>query len=131
MSLKLSNEFLDKYKNIEPPMTALGNFVYYRTYSRFLPELNRREYWWETCRRAVEYNCNLVENVSQKEAEELFDAMFNLKMFLSGRTLWVGGTESSKLYPSSNFNCCGTKIESIDDICEVFYLLMLGCGVVS
>lgn len=129
MSLKLSNEFLDKYKNIEPPMTALGNFVYYRTYSRFLPELNRREYWWETCRRAVEYNCNLVKNVPQKEAEELFDAMFNLKMFLSGRTLWVGGTESSKKYPSSNFNCSYTNIEKIDDICEVFYLLMLGCGV--
>jgi ribonucleoside-diphosphate reductase alpha chain/ribonucleoside-triphosphate reductase len=77
----------------------------------------------------VEYNCNLVENVQEKEAEELFDAMFNLKMFLSGRTLWVGGTESSKKYPSSNFNCSYTNIEKIDDICEVFYLLMLGCGV--
>ena len=129
MSLKLSEEFLNKYKNIEPPMTNLGNFVYYRTYSRFLPELNRREYWWETCKRAVEYNCNLVEDVQKKEAEELFDSMFNLKMFLSGRTLWVGGTESSKKYPSSNFNCCGTNIEKIDDICEVFYLLLLGCGV--
>lgn len=129
LSLKLSEEFLNKYKNIEPPMTNLGNFVYYRTYSRFLPELNRREYWWETCKRAVEYNCNLVENVPQKEAEELFDSMFNLKMFLSGRTLWVGGTESSKKYPSSNFNCCYTNIEKINDFCEVFYLLMLGCGV--
>lgn len=129
MSLKLSEEFLNKYKNIEPPMTNLGNFVYYRTYSRFLPELNRREYWWETCKRAVEYNCNLVKGVQKKEAEELFDSMFNLKMFLSGRTLWVGGTESSKKYPSSNFNCSYTNIEKIDDICEVFYLLMLGCGV--
>jgi len=127
--VKLSEEFLNKYKNIEPPMTQLGSFVYYRTYSRFLPELNRREYWWETCKRAVEYNCNLVENVEQEEVEQLFDAMFNLKMFLSGRTLWVGGTESSKLYPSSNFNCCGTNIEKIDDICEVFYLLLVGCGV--
>ena len=129
MTVKLSEEFINKYKNIEPPMTDLGNFVYYRTYSRFLPELNRREYWYETCRRAVEYNVNLVDGVTTKEAEELYDAMFNLKMFLSGRTLWVGGTESSKKYPSSNFNCCGTKIESINDICEVFYLLMLGCGV--
>lgn len=129
MTLVLSDEFINKYKNIEPPMTDLGNFVYYRTYSRFLPELNRREYWYETCKRAVEYNCNLVEGVDIDEAERLFDAMFNLKMFLSGRTLWVGGTESSKKYPSSNFNCAYTNIESINDICEVFYLLMLGCGV--
>lgn len=129
MTVKLSEEFINKYKNIEPPMTDLGNFVYYRTYSRFLPELNRREYWYETCRRAVEYNCNIVNGVTTKEAEELYDAMFNLKMFLSGRTLWVGGTESSKKYPSSNFNCSYTNIEKIEDICEVFYLLMLGCGV--
>ena len=123
--MKLSEDFLNKYKDIEPPMTNLGNFVYYRTYSRFLSKLNRREYWWETCKRAVEYNCNLVDNVTEQEAEELYDAMFNLKLFLSGRTLWVGGTESSKKYPSSNFNCSYTNIEKIDDICEVFYLL---CG---
>ena len=29
MSLKLSEEFLNKYKDVEPPMTNLGNFVYY------------------------------------------------------------------------------------------------------
>lgn len=37
-------------------MTDLGNFVYYRTYSRWLDEEGRRENWWETVRRAVEFN---------------------------------------------------------------------------
>ena len=56
----LSEEFISKYKHIGSPMNQLGNFVYYRTYSRWLPEERRREYWWETVRRAVEYNCSLV-----------------------------------------------------------------------
>ena len=56
------------------------------------------------CTRAVEYNCSLAKT-SRQEAEELFDAMFNLKQALSGRTLWVGGTEVAEKYPLSNFNC--------------------------
>ncbi len=56
----LSEEFISKYKHIGSPMDQLGNFVYYRTYSRWLPEERRREYWWETVSRAVEYNCSLV-----------------------------------------------------------------------
>ena len=38
-------------------MEQLGAFVYSRTYSRFIPRYGRREFWWETVRRAVEYNC--------------------------------------------------------------------------
>ena len=76
-------------------MTELGNFVYYRTYSRWIPEKKRREYWWETCARAVDFNCNLHPSTTRKEAEMLFDNMFNLKQFLSGRTLWSGGSETS------------------------------------
>ena len=63
-------------------MTEIGKFVYLRTYSRWLPEEQRRETWKETCARAVEYNCSLAKT-SRQEAEELFDAMFNLKQALS------------------------------------------------
>jgi ribonucleoside-diphosphate reductase alpha chain/ribonucleoside-triphosphate reductase len=56
----LTDEFISKYKHMDSPMQQLGDFVYYRTYSRWLPEEKRREYWWETVRRAVEYNCAIV-----------------------------------------------------------------------
>lgn len=129
MTVELTDEFLDKYKKQKSPMTDLGNFVYYRTYSRLLPEKCRREYWWETVKRVVEYNCNLVDNTSQAEAELLYDNIFNLRQFPSGRSLWVGGTESARKFPISNFNCSGLVVDSIDDIAEVFYLMMLGTGV--
>lgn len=127
--VSLSDKFLNKYKKIKSPMTDLGSFVYYRTYSRFIESEQRREYWWETVKRVVEYNCNLVEGVSNEEAEKLFDNIFSLRQFPSGRSLWVGGTESSRKFPMSNFNCSFTTIESIDDICDVFYLMLLGTGV--
>jgi anaerobic ribonucleoside-triphosphate reductase len=56
----LTDEFISRYKHLDSPMNQLGSFVYYRTYSRWLPEEKRREYWWETVRRSVEYNCSLV-----------------------------------------------------------------------
>lgn len=124
----ISEEFVSKYKHKPSPMGQLGNFVYYRTYSRWMPEEMRREYWWETVRRAVEYNCSLVPT-SKEEAEKLYQNIFELKQFLSGRTFWVGSTDVSKFYPMSNFNCSFQVIDSFASFKDVFYLLMVGSGV--
>jgi ribonucleoside-diphosphate reductase alpha chain/ribonucleoside-triphosphate reductase len=125
----LSEEFISKYKHLPNPMGQLGTFVFYRTYSRFLPDEGRREYWWETVRRAVEYNCSLVPATTVKEAEDLFDNVYNLRQFPSGRTFWVGGTDVSKEYPMSNYNCAFLAVDSFKAFSDVFYLLMLGSGV--
>ncbi|WP_197261686.1 ribonucleoside-triphosphate reductase, adenosylcobalamin-dependent [Brevibacillus laterosporus] len=124
-------------------MNELGKFVYYRTYSRWLPEIGRRETWKETCRRATEYNFGLAANHYEKigyavpyaslqvEAESFFGEMFNLRQFLSGRTLWVGGAESgiADKYPLANFNCSFINIRSWSDLGDLFYMLMIGTGV--
>ena len=124
----LSDEFISKYKHLGNPMGQLGSFVYYRTYSRFLPEEKRREYWWETVKRAVNYNTSLAPT-SKEEAEQLFDNIFHLRQFLSGRTFWVGNTPSSFTYPMSNYNCAAQIIDNFEAFGELFYLLMLGSGV--
>lgn len=124
----LTDEFISKYKHRPSPMKQLGSFVYYRTYSRWLPEEKRREYWWETVRRAVEYNCSLVPT-TREEAEKLFDNIFNMRQFLSGRTFWVGDTPVAKHYPMANFNCSFQIIDSFESFRDLFYLLMIGSGV--
>ena len=124
----ISEAFISQYKHAPSPMNQLGSFVYYRTYSRWLPTESRREYWWETVRRAVEYNCSLVPT-SRDEAERLFRNVFSLKQFLSGRTFWVGSTDVSKFYPMSNFNCSFQVLDSFSSFHDVFYLLMVGSGV--
>ena len=124
----LTREFLSPYKHAPNPMGQLGAFVYTRTYSRFLPRLGRREFWWETVRRAVEYNCSLAPT-SREEAEKLFDNIYHMRQFLSGRTLWVGGTPVAELYPMANYNCAFTVIDSFAAYHDLFYLLMVGSGV--
>ncbi|WP_342439303.1 ribonucleoside-triphosphate reductase, adenosylcobalamin-dependent [Paenibacillus sp. FSL L8-0436] len=139
----LTDEFIAKYPEFPEQMNALGRFVYLRTYSRFLPAEGRRENWRETVRRATEYNVQLgVKHMDRigygadiewhrKEAELLFDNMFNLRQFLSGRTLWVGGAENgvADKYPLANFNCSFINVASWADLGDLFYLLMVGTGV--
>lgn len=124
----LTDRFISKYKHQLSPLNQLGNFVYYRTYSRWLPDQRRREFWWETVRRAVEYNCSLVPT-RREEAEKLFDNIYNLKQFLSGRTFWVGGTTVTENHPMANYNCSFLVIDSFEAFRELFYLLMIGSGV--
>lgn len=124
----LRREFLSPYKHAPNPMEQLGSFVYTRTYSRYLPKFGRREFWWETVRRAVEYNCSLAPT-SREEAEKLYDNIYHLKQFLSGRTLWVGNTPVAEDYPMANYNCAFEVIDDYHAYHDLFYLLMVGSGV--
>jgi len=142
MNKILSEEFLNNYKEIEnTPLSNIGEFVYLRTYSRYLDNKKRRENWFETVLRTTEYNIELGINFKKKhglfinmsdeikEAELLFDNLFNLRTFTSGRTLYMGGTDIVKNYPLSNYNCAFTMIKEFHDFVDVFYLLMVGSGV--
>ena len=124
----LDREFLSAYKHAPNPMEQLGSFVYTRTYSRYLSKFGRREFWWETVRRAVEYNCSLAPT-SKDEAEKLFDNIYHLRQFLSGRTLWVGNTPVADAYPMANYNCAFEVIDDFSAYHDLFYLLMVGSGV--
>jgi len=142
----LTEEFLSKYPDEPAHMNELGKFVFYRTYSRWLPNKQRRETWKEAVTRAVEYNVGIAIkqhiknnfeltdeffNETRQEAEDLFDNIFNLRQFLSGRTHWVGGAETNVAdkFPLSNFNCSFIDITKWEDLCDVFYLLLVGTGV--
>jgi ribonucleoside-diphosphate reductase alpha chain/ribonucleoside-triphosphate reductase len=125
----LTDEFISKYKHLPNPMSEIGTFVFYRTYSRYLPEFKRREYWFEVVRRIVEYNCSLVPTTTRQEAEELYDNVFHLRQFMSGRTNWVGNTPVAFEYPMSNFNCAFKIVNHFRAFSELFYLSMIGSGV--
>lgn len=137
----LSEKFLTEYRNKKAPLSHMGEFVYLRTYSRYREDLKRRENWFETVLRTTQYNIGLgidfmIKNhipvdlrKEEEEAQELFDNLFSLRTFTSGRTLYMGGTEIVKEYPLSNYNCSFTNITCLHDLVDVFYLLMVGSGV--
>lgn len=127
----LKDEFLEKYmQNPDPFPNELSKFTFYRTYSRPVPEYQRRETWAEVCARVVDFNLSLrPDTIKEGEAETMYDMMYNLKLFPSGRTLFVGGAKSSYLYPLSNFNCSHLSIDKFSKFGEMLYVLMLGVGV--
>jgi len=130
----LTETFLQQYTK-KPPFggNGLGEFIYLRTYSRWLEDQQRRETWEETCKRVVDYSIGLAVNLTEQErrldAEALYDAMYNLRVQPSGRSLWIGGTRSAQLHPSANFNCAFTVIDSLKSFTDIFHLLMVGAGV--
>ena len=91
----LSDEFLNKYREEEAPLSSIGEFVYLRTYSRYLSDKRRRETWFETVLRTTEYNVGLGIDFKKqnnleidmdeerKEAERLFDNLYNLHLILN------------------------------------------------
>ena len=46
--------------------------------------------------------------------------MYNLRLFPSGRSLWIAGTKASYLYPLSNFNCSFVTIDDLHKFSEIF-----------
>lgn len=138
----LQPQFLENYGNYAEHQSAISKFTYLRTYSRFLPQLGRREHWKETAKRAVDFSLTLEYNhrkklglpidfaAMRKEAEELFDSMFNLRQFVSGRTLWVGGAEGglAEKFALANFNCSFTNVSEPNDLADIFYVLLVGTG---
>lgn len=140
----LSTKYVENYvNNNAKPLTELGEFVYYRTYSRWLPNKGRREYWHETVKRAIEYNMSLeyrrLKEIGFKinlkamrdEAKALFKSIYETKQFPSGRTLWLGNANPivNKDFALGNFNCSFLNISNWEDLGDLFYLLMVGTGV--
>lgn len=128
----LSNEFINSYATQTPPwgFGGLGEIVYLRTYSRKIDGLDRTETWTETIKRIIDGAVEIGVPFSEKEAEKLFDHMYNLRCTVAGRALWQLGTPLvSKFSGTSLNNCFFTNIEKIEDFELLFDYLMLGGGV--
>jgi len=133
----LAPSFLINYKNYPNQMNQISKFTYLRTYSRDVIELGRRETFKETTLRAIDHNVNMdtrprtdeVMRFLKKDAEQLFDAQFNLRGFLSGRALFTGGSTASSKFPLSLFNCSFIEPNSFDAFFDILYLLSVGSGV--
>ncbi len=126
----LSKDFLRKYWNKKPNFgfNGLGEIVYKRTYAR-TKENGEIENWKETIARAINGAQKIGAQYTQKEAERLYDYIFNFKCCFSGRGLWQLGTKTTEDIADSLLNCWVTKVSTIDDFYFIFMESMLGGGV--
>jgi len=70
-----------------------------------------------------------LSRAQELELEGLRSVLLNREGSVSGRTLWLGGTDVSKKREASMFNCSFSKIETVHDVVDSFWLLLQGCGV--
>ena len=122
----LTGEFLKKYKDATPPWGPVGYITYKRTYSRN----DGSEEWWQTIKRVVDGLHEIGGVLTQKEEEQLFDFMFNLKGCVSGRALWQLGSKTIRQVGSDSMqNCWHVAVDDYKAFCFAFNQLMLGGGV--
>lgn len=113
-----------------------------RTYSRPLDETGKNfETFEQTVDRVIDHqrwlwhralgvnDPDLRSQDVEDELAELKQLMLERKVLMSGRTLWLGGTEVAKRREASQFNCSFTHVETVYDVVDVLWLLMQGCGV--
>jgi ribonucleoside-triphosphate reductase len=127
----LSKEFVNGYKNKQPNwgFNGLGYIVYKRTYSR-LKDDGATEEWHETIERCINGAQKIGAGYTEKEAEKLFDLVFNLKCNFAGRMLWQLGTSTvDRFGANSLLNCWYASMKEPKAFLFLFENLMLGGGV--
>ena len=97
--------------NNRQQFSTRANVVTRRTYNRPKDD-GTFETWDETVARVIHHQSWLWERAKNKplnaaelaELEELRELMLDRKATVSGRTLWLGGTDVSKNREASQFN---------------------------
>jgi ribonucleoside-triphosphate reductase (thioredoxin) len=131
-----------RYKGIEVPEKVkklateskkyfkdpLGEFVYYRTYSRWIKEENRRETWVETVDRYMSFmQENLGKKLKPAEYKEIRQSILSQETLPSMRLLQFAGKAARATHVCA-YNCSYTAPESWQDIAEIMYISMCGTG---
>ena len=108
---------------------ALAEFVYYRTYSRWIEAEGRRETWIETVARYMSFmRERLGDALSTEEYAALRTAILHQEIMPSMRLLWSAG-EAARENHVAAYNCSFIAPSELDDFAEIMFLLMCGVGV--
>jgi len=107
----------------------LGEFVYYRTYSKWIEEEGRRETWIETVDRYINFMKGKLKNaLKDSEYKELREAILKQEIMPSMRLLQFAGPAVDRSNVCA-YNCSFIAPSCIQDFAEIMYLSMSGTGV--
>ena len=105
-----------------------SEYIFYQFYSRWVPELGRRETWIEAIDRYMDYmKENLGAKLSKKEYEEVRQAILNQDICPSMRLLWSAGKACREANVWA-YNCSYIAPTSFQDLGEIMYISMCGAG---
>lgn len=105
-----------------------SEFIYMRTYSRWIEELSRREIWPETVERFLKF---IVEErgdkIPKKVLTKIRARLLAFEVMCSMRALWAAG-DAARADNTTMYNCSFQKVTNVVAFAESLYILMCGTG---
>ena len=107
----------------------LSEFVYIRTYARWIEDERRRETWIETVDRYIDFmKENIGNKLSDSEYKEVREAILRQEIMPSMRLLQFAGKAARRTQICA-YNCSYIAPSCLRDFSEVMYISMCGTGV--
>jgi ribonucleoside-triphosphate reductase len=120
---KLAEESKKYFRN------PLSEFVYYRSYAKWIEEDGRRETWIETIDRYMNFmKKNIGSALKESEYQEVREAILRQEAMPSMRLLQFAGKAAEKTNVCA-YNCSFVAPSKFQDFGEIIYISMCGTGV--
>ena len=120
---KLTDESKKYFRN------PLSEFVYYRSYAKWIEEEGRRETWIETIDRYMDFMKGKVgDKLKESEYKEIREAILKQEAMPSMRLLQFAGKAAEKTNVCA-YNCSFIAPSKFQDFGEIIYISMCGTGV--
>ena len=120
---KLAEESKKYFRN------PLSEFVYYRSYAKWIEEEGRRETWVETIDRYMNFMKSKIGNdLKESEYKEIREAILKQEAMPSMRLLQFAGPAADKTNVCA-YNCSFVAPSRFEDFGEIIYISMCGTGV--
>jgi ribonucleoside-diphosphate reductase alpha chain len=119
---------------VAPKLSPLQEFIFYRTYSRWLDDKMRRETFHEVFGPVGEgrYLTYMHEKFGDKVPDRVWrlieHRIYELGSMPSMRAAWTAGPALDANH-IAGYNCAAIAFDSIFSVVELFYILMCGTGV--
>lgn len=108
--------------------TPLQEFVYTRTYSKWLPQSKRRETFDETVSRYIDFLRHMRgDRIPEKVLRKAEEYLLSLDDMPSMRLLWSAGPAAERCNVCA-FNCAYASVDNPRAFAETLYILMNGTG---
>ena len=107
---------------------AAAEFVYTRTYARWLEEAGRRENWPDTVQRYLKFVVEeLGDKIPPKVIKKIEYYLLSFGVMPSMRFLWAAG-DAARKDNTTIYNCSFGAVDRPDSFAEALYILMCGTG---
>ena len=108
--------------------TVYQEFIYKRTYARWLEKEGRREDWHETVNRYMDFFIQKVPDEYKLHFTAACKSIQDLQVMPSMRALWTAG-KAAERDNMCIYNCAYRELNSVRAFAEMLYVLMNGTGV--